>query len=593
MQTVLGITAATRVALARPWSAPQEKRASGRRRRVVVSCPTESIEEFKRLAEFSAELGATHVTIEDLPKARWQWFDPTDPYPNWGMLHASFFKIAPPEELQQWIPADYVKRCQDVLAQRGEVLRKLNLKASFHGAEPMWLPEAVYAAHPEWRGPRCQYPPRARLNYYAPCIDRPEVLALYRRAVAKLCQLAPVEEFFFLTNDSGCGICWHPGLYPGVNGPEFCKDRPMSERLDGWMKAVAAGAHDAGLDEAEVTLGGRWLTPDSKTPQRARAGLGDYFYGSNMYPVVGIPQPCQFVEQWQAALSRPDADFAINLEPSSPWLFALAREMKKNPAPGALARDQALTNVAQKAAGANGGPHLVRAWECIGRAAAVLGLLEKGGPVLLLGSINQRWLVRPLVPFPLELTAEEKDYYRRFQFQAWSEEAAANLMALQGTYMIDGPASTWLATRVFDNALALLGEARAALKEAMASGSGDGQAGVADLDLRVQALILTIRTASITAQYQGFLDRQRHTPPERPDPGWMKADLERGVKMVEADMENTRQLIALLKSAKVQLFATAPTAAEEDVFLFNPDLVPQLQKKIEIEQRHLPENFRL
>ena len=591
-QRMLAVAATLRCVPLEAWSAPQEKGSTGRRRRIVVTCPTESLDEFRRLADFAAEVGATHVSIGDLPKARWQWFDPLDPYPNWSMRHASFFKIAPPEELQPWIPADYVQRCQDILAQRGEVLRKLNLKASFDGAEPMFLPDAVYAAHPDWRGPRCQYPPRARHNYYAPCIDRPEVLALYRRAVARLCQLVPIEEFFFLTNDSGAGICWHPRLYPGANGPEFCRNRSMDDRLDGWLKAVAAGARDSGY-AAEVTLGGRWLTPSGKAPQRMDVGLGNYFYGSNFYPVVGVPQPCRFAEQWQSTLSRPEADLALNLEPSSPWMFALARELKKHAAPGPLARYQVLTRVAQQAAGSSGGPHLVRAWECLTRASEALGPLQRGGPVLLLGSISQRWLVRPLVPFPLELTLEEKNYYRRFQFQAWSEEEAADLMDLQGTHMIQGSASAWLATRIFDSATAELTEGRVALKDALAAGSEDGQADLAELDVRLQALLLTIRNASLTVQYQEFLDQMRHTPPDPPDPTNRRLNLARGMKIVEDDMDNTRQLIALLKTTKVPVFAAAPTAAEEDVFLFTPDLVPQLEKKIEIEDRHLPENFRV
>jgi hypothetical protein len=588
---LLAIAATLRLARSEAWSAPQDGRIGGRGRRIVLSCPTKNIDEFMQLADLAAEVGATHVAIEDLPKARWQWFDPLDPYPNWSMLRASFFKIAPPEEMRQWIPGEYAKRCQDILAQRGEVLRKLNLKATFFGAEPMWLPDAVYTAHPDWRGPRCQYPPRARHDYYAPCIDRPEVLAMYRRAVATLCQLVPVEAFSFLTNDSGCGICWHPGLYPGANGPEFCKSRSMNDRLDGWLEAVVAGARDSDC-EAEVALAGRWLIASGRAPESIRVGLGP-LYPSNFYPVVNIPQPCQFAEQWQATLSRPEADIAANLEPYSPCLFALTRELKKHAAPDPLARYRVLTNVAEQAAGENGAPHLVRAWECIGRASEALGLLTRGGPILLLGSINQRWLVRPLVPFPLELTPEEKDYYRRFQFQAWSEEEAANLMDLQDTYVIQGSASAWLATRIFDNATAELNEARAALKDALAVGSGLGQADVAELDVRLQALLLTIRNASLTVQYQEFLDHMRQTPPEGPDLPYRKLDLARGKKIVEDDMDNTRQLVALLKSTKVSLFATAATAAEEDIFLFTPDLASQLEKKIEIEDRHLPEYLRL
>jgi hypothetical protein len=71
------------------------------KQKVIFTCPTNSMEEFRRLAKQAAELGATHVSISDLPKSRWQWdLDRNDPYPNWGMLVTSIFKVVVPEELK-------------------------------------------------------------------------------------------------------------------------------------------------------------------------------------------------------------------------------------------------------------------------------------------------------------------------------------------------------------------------------------------------------------------------------------------------------------------------------------------------------------
>lgn len=566
----------------------------GTGRRIVMSCPTADLEQFRRLADQCAELGVTHVDISDLPKARWQWFDPGDPWPNWGMLQPSFFKIAPPEELQKWIPAEYSRQCQEILAQRGEVLRLNKLKASFSGGEPMWLPEAAYKAHPEWRGPRCQYPPRARNDYYAPCIDRPEVLAMYRQAVAMLCHLVPVEEFNFLANDSGSGICWHPGLYPGTNGPEFCKNRMMSERLDGWMGAVVDGARAAGLT-VDVVIAGRSLTKDSKPRQQISAGPSNYLYFSNFYPVMGVPQPFAFAEQLQEVFANPAVSARINIDSvESAALFNVAADLRKAKSTDAASRVESLKRIAIDSAGSDGGGlRLLRAWEWIGRAAETIEPINEGGPILLLGSINQRWLIRPLVPFPLELKIEEKDYYRRFQMQAWSEEIAANLMALQGNYLVNGPASTWLASRIFDKATQALTLAHTALEEAVLSAPATKQGGLTALKLRVQALILTIRNAELTCQYQEFLDRQQEAPHSRPDPKWPRLDLEEGRKIADADIANTEALIDLLESTKVVLFATAPTPEAEDVFLFHPGLVGQLRRKVEITRQHLPDHIRL
>jgi len=562
-------------------------------RRIVVSCPTGNVDEFRRLAAFCTDLGVTHLDISDLPKSRWQWIDQVDPWPNWGMLQASFFKIAPPEALHRYLPSDYSHHCQEILSERGEILRQHNLKASFSGAEPMWLPEPFYMDHPDWRGPRCQYPPRARRSYYSPCIDRPEVLDMYRHAVADICRLVPVEEFNFLANDSGSGICWHPGLYPGVNGPDFCKNRSMNERLDGWMAAIAGGAHDSGLT-ADVTIAGRSLTPSNKPRHCISIGPANYLYFSNTYPVVGIPQPCAFAEDLERACADQVADWRIEIDSvSNTVLLDMVREFRKQPAQGPLARFEILSRVSAKHAGPASSQPLLHAWECIGRAAADITAINEGGPILLLGSSNQRWLIRPLVPFPLELELEEKSYYRGFQMQAWSEEIASDLMALQGNYLVEGPASTWLAGRMFDLSINHLLEARKALKEAAGLAVASGRDEIAALDLRAYALILTIRNAKLTTQYQEFLDRLKETPISRHDPKWGRPLPEEGMKIAQADIENTKELIALLQSTTTMLFATAPTAAEEDVFLFNPALAKQLQKKIAITQRHLPEHIRL
>lgn len=595
----LRAAAAFSMMLKRPpaFGAPVSGAAVVPGRRMVLVCPTADIEEFNRLAEFAISLGFTHLAVGDLPKARWQWFDPADPWPNWGMLQASFFKIAPPPDLQRWIPADFTAKCRQILAQRGDVLRSFGLKASFHGAEPMWLPEAVYQAYPDWRGPRCQYPPRAHNNYYAPCIDRPEVLALYSKAVAEICRLVPVEEFRFLANDSGSGICWHPGLYPGVNGPEFCRHRSMEERLDGWMSAVAAGAKEAGC-KADVTIAGHSLFAGGVARPRVSAGLDSYLYNSQFYPVVDIPRPFELAEALQAALPATQSDCEVHLDSiSSAALTDVVRVFITLPAPdrsaAPVSRIQLLADVAVRQAGAKAGPLLLRAWECIERAAMLLAPIDEGGPILLLGSMNQRWLVRPLVLFPLELRSEETKYYRPFQMQAWSEQIASDLMALQGNYLIQGPASTWLAGRIFDQATAQLQTAADALTPAVELAQPPAKASLEELRMRILALSLTIRNAKLTARYQEFLDSFGQTPQQRLDPKWSRPEPEAGMKIVQDDMQNTGELIALLQATNIRPFATASTSAEEDVFLFNPGIIDQLHWKIETEMRHLPEHIRL
>jgi len=77
------------------------------RRKVIFGCPTSSLEDFRIFAGKAARMGATHMMISDLPKSRWQWeLDRNDPYPNWGMLTSTIFKIIVPPELKGFLPAD-------------------------------------------------------------------------------------------------------------------------------------------------------------------------------------------------------------------------------------------------------------------------------------------------------------------------------------------------------------------------------------------------------------------------------------------------------------------------------------------------------
>jgi hypothetical protein len=565
---------------------PQAAQAAAAARKVTVSCPTATLEEFRRLTDLCVELGVTHVNITaDLPRSRWQWeLDLNDPYPNWSMGNAMLFKIAVPDALRAWIPMEYAKRATDLITGRGEILRKLSLKASYSGADPMWLPEGVYAAHPDWRGPRVQYVARAKRDYWAPCVDRPEVLAMYRKAVAEVCRMAPFEEFSLLTNDSGAGICWHPRLaeYAGINGPEWCKDRPLAGRDQGFMAALQAGARDASL-EADIRIAGQAL---AARPTR-EAG------GRTQVPVIGIPQPFAFAEQLEDVFANPEADWRFTIPSVSSFAsLDLVREFRKKPAKGAVARVQTLSTVAAHEAGPEAGPFLLRAWECIGRAADSIKHIAAGGPILVLGSVHQRWLVRPLVPFPLQLKPEEKDYYRKFQFQAQTEEQAANLMDCQSTYIVYGAAGTWLAGRLWADAIHNIEAARDALRAGLAV-AGPARDNLTALDFRLQALVLTIQNAIYTSQYQEFLDRFLPGVMSQPDRQHGYAVPADGIKIVEADIENTKKFIALLKSSPVPIIHTAGTRQEEDIFTYGPDLIEQLQRKIDISYRHLPDHLKL
>jgi hypothetical protein len=488
----------------------------------------------------------------------------------------------------------------------------LGLKAAFSACEPGWLPEEVYQAHPNWRGPRCDHTRRARHAYYSPDIDNPEVLAMYRRAVAELCRQAPIEYFNLLTNDSGGGICWSEGLYPGANGPASCRERKFPERVVDFLSTLQAGAGDAGLSNIEVRIGGS--IPENEAAAAVPAlregqsvqgrtnsgyqpavqvGLFDDFYFSCVFPVVGIPQPVRFAEQMSGLKAVHGTGQSVVYSfpaVTATWLFELLEREPRLEGAGEYQRLGVLREVAAKLVGEGQADNLLSVWTDISACVDELSHMAEGGPILLLGGVNQRWLTRPLVPFPLELKPEEKDYYGRFQFQAKGEAEAADLMNLQDNWQVKGFAARYLAGQMFDRALAKLADARA--RCAIIAGETKGEPMRAEmkiLGLRLATLACVIRNAEDVCEYQEILDRTDLGQRPVETAVWHLPADPRGIAIravARREIDNTWELIGLVEQSRDSVIRLAPTQAEEDIFLLGPDLAEQLRRKVRIMGEH-------
>ena len=236
---------------------------------------------------------------------------------------------------------------------------------------------------------------------------------------------------------------------------------------------------------------------------------------------------------------------------------------------------------------------LMGIWEKIDRGIATLRALNCD-PIMLVGTINQRWITRPLVPFPMELKPEEKDYYRKFQFQANSEEEAADLMNLQGFELINGFSGSLLASNLFNQAISQL---QSALEEiGRLRDQVSNNEALDRLSLRLRALSCFYRNARNTIQYQDILDRTDYAnPPKEENIYPMDGDQKlREIQNVTRDeIDNINELVGLLENSKVPLVELAHSTAEEDIFLIGPNIVEQLRKKVQIMLKHQLDVYRL
>ena len=587
---------------------------------IIFGCHSENLADFESFARRAKQSGATHIVItaEDLPWAAWQMDTPGDPYPAWAMSNVGLLKVAPPEALKPFLPGAYSDTVIGILRSRCAILRQLGLKAAFTTFEPQILPERVYEAHPLWRGPQVDHPLRSRVPRFAPSIDNPEVLALYRESIRTLLAACPEIEILSLhTNDSGSGMSWSGGLYQGPNGSSLTRDKQMYQRYHDFFAALQAGAADARPGKLEIDaewvresapelIAGRLgpgmavanLEGPGATPYKADAGfLLDYFYP--FYPAQGIPLPVRYLEELEEASrsAAPRLFYLIGDRFNRDLYLQIYDAFAANPTQDEVSRMRLLRSIAAERAGEPGASALVDAWLAINRVQRDTDILNFGGTTFYIGSVHQRWLTRPFVPFPEALTAQETLYYRKYQFQARSEDRARDLGDLQGTRQYQGLGGWAVSNKLFVRMLSELNRARADLRTIGETAGADRRQRFELLDGRLRVFQILVDNCRDAIEFQYRLDIARNGRLSRPVE--FQEDLTdiqdwRAIKDVaRREIDNSSLLIELLQSQKAPLIELAKTSEEENIRMLGPDLIDQLRKKVKIMIAHWEDYERL
>ncbi len=443
----------------------------------VFNIATDNLEEFRIMAEKARALGATHVMAAQMPRSRWMWEqDLDDPYPNWSMGHAQIFKLVCPPELKEFLPQEHIRECFELLKSRCDILREVGLKPALFSNEPFWLPEEVYRKHPDWRGARCDHPRRSRKPYYSPCIDNPEVLSMYRYAVKELCRQTGIDFIHFMSNDSGGGLCWSSGTYVGPNGPISCKERSMADRITGFLDALSEGAKEAGIDaiihfNSDIDFKAKEISVSTACPKLKENQIVNKMdknseivvtsildVGAPGQPVRKIPRMIKFVRFAQKLLSAKTPVTIVDIPRSDFDEACLVLEYAKQQGLHDMSDCLlVLKKAAEQIVGSSQAGELTDAWYHIDEAYEHLS--HTGLDLIMYGCQHQRWINRPFVLFPMELSEEERSYYRKYQFQALTEEEANDLLNLQGIEGVRGFTAVFMLTETMKKAISSISEA--------------------------------------------------------------------------------------------------------------------------------------
>ncbi len=609
----LAVLSGPAAALAEAPPAPLNMRDAARNAAADASFDRQDTERFTQEVGQLRELGATQMNItKGLPIARFE-MDRDDPYPGWFTHHIALFKVFPPAALAPYMDMNYARRLQKLIGARCQAIAGNGLTATWTANEPTVLPEDFFVAHPEYRGPRIDQITRSRKIYFAPNVDHPDVLAMYREATGKLLDLCPqIDTFIWVTTDAGSGFAWNPGLYPGANGNSDGFKKPLADRVVSFMTNIQQAAAAKGkavrinINQIEPR---RWMIPtfgpdteanivrqlppglavnDKEGPDGKRFDTGVQRPGDGPFsPIAGLVVP-SFAPVKPSA--SPRKGFDLGSPEAAAFNYRLARSTKDQPMDDRLKRLAALHRFAVGEVGEAQAGNLLEAWEALDQVALLMQPLDFGG-MLEFGHVLNRWLERPMVPYPAELTEAETVAWKPYLFQARGESQATNLADIQAMRMYEGWGARLLFQQTIDVAMPQAEKAKA-IFDGIAASRPDA-ASRAEWDLtakRTQALIYLLRSADNMVEYQAQLDRVTAIgakPEENPVLGvqadWARADL---MNLARSEIDTAVAMEKLLASTDGKILEAAPTTTEEYALRLGPNVRENLRQKIKTMNAH-------
>jgi hypothetical protein len=585
------------------------------------------LEEFEDLVVKAKDSGVTHIGISRLSR-RTEFVDKDimerNPWSEWSIIAPSVFKHYQPSELEGVYDKDFVREQMDLLKKKHEIVTEHGLKSFYSGQEPLWLPNKVYIKHPNWRGARGDNSLRTTDLLYAPCVDQPEVLELYRKAVYEIVKAAPsIEIFTFATDDAGAMMCWTERLYAGVNGPTWCAGRNMGDRIAGFLKTVGQGALDAGVNARAYLASGLSKFDATSLISKLEPGIGiglasgiatatvpadlkECFMGwtSGWSPwntmVNKLPYPLFSLHTLDASYRAGCETIAIGwyLGRFDPAVFTLLRVFNEAK-PSSFNSLKGKIDLVMKVAAVEFAPEVsedvMEAWYEINVARdLVQSLSSEIYYQLPMGAFANRWLVRPILGTQHKLAEEELAYCKRWIYQMKPEGYKDYLKAYHRRC-----AESWAHARdiglLFETAKTHLTRAASLFLKAKEKVADPRLKQKLELNaLRADAQRCLLTNVSNTIQL-GVLsyERERYTGlyTEETDPFQPSWDLgSRQLQVIytlqRSELDNTNELINILKASPEPLIVSSLDKSQEGFFMYGPDLIDQLKKKIELMLKH-------
>jgi hypothetical protein len=580
-------------------------------KRFILHSPTRDLEQFKAFAIEAARLkpyGQVVVNISEIAEKGFHEIpEGGSGWHEYAVNSPGLHRVFPHPKIAPHVPADFVKANQKLLLDKAKVLQELGLDAGYWGVEPYFIVESFWREFPHLRGPRVDHPRRSTQEEFSICVDHPESREIISWMAAELRKAVPnFGTFVFKTNDAGGSMCWANALYPGIQGPAGCQSLSPGQHVANFVSALHEGFETGGGD-VPVYIGHcnfwgneiydiqRLLPANTFLAAMDSSTMAFGSMISGAYPIRGMINPAEILAKLER-FHKPQiktvfVDFRSSYDRANETPETTARVLDvfehgaQNPTSSLLGRLNSLKAFAAKWAGENNAEALMEALVDLDNAFKLRSAITGRGFSTLYAGVSLRHITRPFVIRPELLTEDEESYFLPHIFNVDRGEARKDYIDLHGGRMsgpVNGMPPGW------NQALSKMLDVAGRL-EAMADAEGQGKF-LFKLATAVRIYVSVNRSAvnfyfgqTIRDQYA---DRLAGEPlPVKLVPGGT-ADLMKWNDLMRAEMQNTEQLIALLKERGTEQIVIAPDSKHEDTFVLGPDLLDQLKRKIDITRKY-------
>ncbi|MEA2062310.1 MAG: hypothetical protein U9P14_01310 [Gemmatimonadota bacterium] len=572
-----------------------------------------NLEDFRTYAELAVrfkQYGRVQVQISSMVDKSWYEIpEGGSPWHEYTCYFPTPWKFYPHPKIAPHQPADFIAKNREFLLAKAEVLRELGLEALFVGRNSHFLPESFFEQYPGLRGPRVDHPRRSKEKAFALCVDHDESLGMIEWMMAELKRNVPeIQTFMSGSNDAGAGLCWSAALYPGPNGPKHCKGRNAGVRIRDLCNAVHRGAEKGGgritfrwghillwQNEMDVVL--PLLPPDTyiNKGDTSLVSIGTMIYRS--YPILGLFDPLAVITAMEkyhkpgvnSVMVTPTAMLRVDdSQEALDKLYEIMEDCIKEPTDGLRERLDLLDKISSRWAGEQNKDKVFEALLKMHEAFTLKRALTPtyAGYHNVYCGVGLRHMTRPLVIKPELLTPEEESYFLPHIFSIHKTEARMDYIDMQGERIFG--TSRW-EDHGLARALSTALDAARILESLEGAPEGKWLKKVA-VSLRmwaseVRSIHNFYHAQLIRDNYAEILAGDIRIPVKVEHWTGDEGNLEWN-EIMRDELDNTNELIELLENGGLELIARAKDKRHEDTFLFGPDLVDQLRKKVRIMLDH-------